>query len=263
MKKISLTKRMLGKLVIPAFAFIALTIGSCNKKENMGIPAPTANSASETKSKQISSAVAKVLQNFASAKGGASRDFSNPALSYTTYSTPNATVYKWSDPTTGTTFTLSESSGGSGLGQLSYNGKSFDYNYVLAIKATAGDATWSGFMNGRDLRGVVAIDGELMDKDFSIKNLSIFLVATKGGSGTYKFIDWKSGVADGDGIGELLDFSDVKTPTLKSMNDAKYYVTSKGSVIVSENSFEMGGDAKVTDVKTNVAYSINGTIMFE
>jgi len=254
-------------LLISALGFIALSIGSCSKKENLGVPVSSSTN-SKTKSKELGSTVAKALKDYASARNGgsgnATRDFSNPALNYTTYSTPSANVYKWSDPSTGTVFTFSESTGGSGLGQLAYNGKSFDYNYVLAIKTTEGDATWDGFLNGRELRGVVAIDGELMDADFNLKNLAIFLVATKGGSGTYKFLDWDtSSLGDGDGIGELLDFSDVKKPTLDAMNDAKFYVTSKGSVIVSDNSFEMGSDAKVKDVDTKVSYSINGSIMFE
>ncbi|HEY0029759.1 MAG TPA: hypothetical protein VGC65_03285 [Bacteroidia bacterium] len=254
-------------------AVAVLCLSSCTK-ENLGRPAAKASLSPSEKSAKMKASVAKVLRDFAVSSaagssssvgsGGGSSTYSNPAMSYTTYSTPSANVYVWSDPTTGTTFTLTESTTGGGLGQLAYNGKSFDYNYVLSIKASEEDPNWSGFMNGRDLRGAVAIDGELVDADFNLKNLAIFLVATTGGSGTYSFIDWSStSIGSGDGIGELLDFSDVASPTLAAMDDAKFYITSNGHVTVAETSIEMGSDAKVTDVATNVEYSINGSLMFE
>ena len=264
MTKISLTLKAAGKaFILPAFAVVALTIGSCNKKESMG-KAPSASSVN--KSHELSNVVAEALHDIAVAKSDAGRtDFSNPAYNYSTYSTPSATVYKWSDPTTGTEFKLSSSSGGGGgLGQLAYNGKSFDYNYVLSIKASSKDPDWDGFMNGRDLRGVVAIDGELTDSDFTLKNLAIFLVVTTGSGGTYKFIDWDSAnLGNGDGIGEVLDFSAVPTPNLASVNDAKFFITSGGHIIVSDSEFAMGSDAKVKDVDTQSEYKIEGSIMFE
>ncbi|MBL0328676.1 MAG: hypothetical protein IPP64_04500 [Bacteroidetes bacterium] len=255
-----------------ALAFTIL-ISSC-KKEQMGISTKKSTSSQTEKTKRLNANVEKALRNFAEASAGGSSvsstsgaggsTFSNPAMNYTTYSTPTANVYVWSDPTSGTVFTLTESTTGGGLGQLAYNGKSFDYNFVLSIKASSNDPNWSGFLSGRDLRGAVAIDGELEGADFNIKNLAIFLVATTGGSGTYSFIDWNATtLSGGDGIGELLDFSALPTPTLASMNDAKFYITSNGHVIVAENSIEMASDAKVTDIATNVEYSINGALMFE
>jgi hypothetical protein len=255
-------------------AAIVISITSSCKKEKLGRPTSSSSTISTQKSRKLNNTVAKAMRDFASASasgsgssvsaGGGSSSYSNPALNYTTYSTASANVYVWSDPTTGTTFTLTESTTGGGLGQLAYNGKSFDYNYVLSIKASSGDPSWSGFMDGRDLRGAVAIDGEITGSDFTLKNLAIFLVATTGGTGTYSFIDWGSAaVTSGDGIGELLDFSDVVTPDLASINDAKFYITSNGHVTVAETSMEMGTDAKVTDIATNVEYAIDGSLMFE
>ncbi len=260
----------LSKTLLFGASLLLIGVGAC-KKEQLSKAQPTATQTE--KSKKLKANISKALRDFASASAGGSSTstssgggstYSNPAMNYTTYSTSSANVYVWSDPTSGTVFTLTESTTGGGLGQLAYNGKSFDYNYVLSIKASGGDPNWSGFMNGRDLRGAVAIDGELDGADFTLNNLAIFLIATTGGSGTYNFIDWSSTtVSGGDGIGELLDFSDVASPTLAAMNDAKFYITSSGSVAVTDNSIEMGSDAKVKDLVTTVEYSINGSLMFE
>jgi hypothetical protein len=273
MTKKSFTSATIGKvLVIPMLALVALTFNSCTKKE-CASPTQPASTATTDNSLRLRNVVGKALRDFATAQAGGSsqqagsgsgsNSFSNPATNYTTYSTPSGTVYSWSDPTTGTSFKLTESSG-SGLGQLSYNGKSFDYNYVLSIKASSTDQTWSGFLSGRDLRGAVAIDGELTDATFSLKNLAIFLVGTNGGTGSYKFIKFNSSSVSGENaVGELLDFSAAATPTLAAMNSAKFYITSDGHINVSETSFEMASDAKVKEVTTNTEYSIAGTISTE
>lgn len=274
MKKISLNSKAFGKwIILPALALITLTIDSCKKESGIGSTTPTVSSATAEKKAKLDGNVSKALRdlvisgavsNDQSGAGSGSSSYSNTSLNVTTYSTPSANVYSWSDPTTGASYTLSESTTGGGLGQLSYNGKSFDYNYVMCIKANAGDAMWDGFFSGRDLRGVVAIDGEIMDTDFSLKNLAIFLVSTTGGEGTYDFIDWDSQhFTSGDAIGELLDFSDVTNNTLAGMDQAKFYITSNGSIEVTETSFTMSSNAKVTDVMTGAEYAIDGSISCE
>ena len=252
----------------------ALLLSSCKKEENFAPSAAKPNEALNIKAAKIRSSVKRALKDFVIAYNnnnqqgtgtGSGYNYST-GINYTTYSTPAATVYSWSDPTTGTSFTMSQSSssGGGGLGQLSFNGKSFDYSYVLTIKANSGDPAWDGFLSGRDLRGVVAIDGEITQAEFRLRNLAIFLVMTTGGTGTYEFIDWdSSSISSGDAIGELLDFSDVQNNSLAGMEDAKFYITSKGKINVSESSFEMASDAKVKDLVTLSEYSIEGSIMFE
>lgn len=265
MTKNSFTLKAAGKvLILPAFALIALTFGSCNKKESMG--KPDCSTSATQKSEELNASIAKVLHDVAVAQSDAGRtDWSNPAYNYTKYSTPSGTVHKWSDPTTGTSFKLTESSGGGGgLGSMEYNNKSFDYNFVLSIKASAKDPAWDGFLNGRDLRGVVAIDGDLTDSDFTLRNLAIFLVLTSGSGGTYEFIDWNSmTVSNGDGIGELLDFTSLGKPTLDNFADAKQFITSGGHVKITDSDFTLQSDAKVTDVKTGTKYGIKGSISFE
>jgi hypothetical protein len=267
------------KTIIKSLTAIVLVAGlmlsSCKKEQQYAPSAKKTNTKMETKAAKLRSSVNKALKDFVitfnnnnnQQSNGSGNGYTNSnGINYTTYSTPTATVYSWSDPTTGTSYTLSQSSssGGGGLGQLSFNGKSFDYSYVLAIKANSGDPAWDGFLNGRDLRGVVAIDGELTQTDFRLRNLAIFLVMTTGGTGTYDFIDWDSNsIGNGDAIGELLDFSDVQNNSLAGMDDAKFYITSNGKIIVAETSFEMASDAKVTDVVSGVEYSIEGSIMFE
>ncbi len=265
-------------LIVPAVVIVGLSISSCKKDDCMGKPKSTPALSMDAKSAKLRTSTAKVLKDFIitfnnsnqqAGSGGGSNNYSNVSSNLTTYSTPSATVYSWSDPTTGTSFTLSQSSsngsGGGGLGQLSYNGRSFDYGYVLSIKASANDPTWSGFFGGNtDLRGLVAIDGQLTSTDFTLKNLAIFLVMTNGGSGTYKFIDWTpASVGTGSGIGEMLDFSDVVNNTTGGFNDPnlKFMVTSDGHVTVSDQSFDMNSDAKVTDAVTNAQYTLSGSIM--
>src|SRR6476646_8937034 len=149
MKKQSLISKITaGVLILPAVAAV-FSLGSCQKKEELGKPAPSSSAVQNEKSVKMRSSVARVLRDFAAASSGGSAEtttsgsgsstYSNPAMNYTTYTTSGGTVYAWSDPTTGTTFTLAESSGGSGFKQLSYNSKSFNYNYVLSIKASEND----------------------------------------------------------------------------------------------------------------------------
>ena len=261
-------------LFVPAVAIIAISINACKKESGVGGAAPKATYSTSEKSSELKKSTAKALRDFVisgvasnqqSGAGAGSNNFSNTSLNVTTYSTPTATVYSWSDPTTGTSFTMSESSNsGGGLGQISYNGKSFDYNYVLCIKASNDDPTWDGFLNGRDLRGVIAIDGEIQGDDFSLKNLAIFLVDAKAGNGKYNFIDWDSQTfKTGEAIGELLDFSDVTNNSLAGLDMAKILVTSNGSIEVSDNEFVLSSNAKVRDVLTLTEYSVSGSISCE
>jgi len=259
--------------MIVSFVIFAFSTTSC-KKEVGGKPVTPFSSAALNKSKAVRTRVQSLLKDLVvtfpagsttTTSCSSTTVFSVSGAGITTYSTSSSTTSSWGDPTTGTTYSFTQSTGGGagGLGQLSYNGKSFDYNYVISIKASNNDPSWSGFMNGRDLRGSVAIDGQLTSTTFTIKNLAIFLVATTGGSGTYKFIDWSStSVGSGDGIGELLDFSDVVDNTLAGMNNAHFYLTSDGHINVSDSAFEMQSDAKVTDVVTNAQYSLEGSLMF-
>ena len=272
MKKFSLTSKVLSlSVLLPALIVIAVCTSSC-KKESIGKPSPATNTSATTKSMKLRKSVVNVLRDFSAATSGGSATSSSGSgsgvwssgISYTTFSTPTATVYEWSDPSTGTSFTLSESTGGSGLGQLTYSGKTVDYNYVLSIKATDSDPTWSGFFSGRDLRGAVAIEGNLTDGTFELKNLAIFFVATTGGEGTYKFIDFSStSVGTADGLGEIIDLGDSPASLASIATTGKVYITSGGHVNVSESAFEMASDAKLLEVTTNVETTLEGTIMFE
>lgn len=274
MKQFSFTAKVLSKLAFGAAALaLVLSTGSCKKDQQLAPSASAHASTESNRSVQMRSAVTKVLRDFAaSTAGGSSVSTSGSGgsgvwasgISYTNYSTPSANVYQWSDPTSGAVFTFSESTGGSGLGQLAYAGKSADFNYVLSIKANAGDPTWSSFFNGRDLRGVVAIDGELTDSDFLLKKIAFFFVATTGGTGTYKFIDFgASTVTAADGLGEIIDLGETATALSTMGTTGKFYITSGGHVNVTDNSFEMQSDAKVMDATTSVDYSLEGAIMFE
>lgn len=273
MKKFSLTSKVTGRAIILSVLFAgAMSFHSC-KKESMGKPAPSSTPVTE-RSMAMRNAVTKVLKDFTTATAGGSSTTTTGSgsgtwasgISVTNYSTPTANVYQWSDPTTGTVFTFSESTGGGGggLGQLAYAGKSFDYNYVLSIKASENDPAWSGFFNGRDLRGVVAIDGELSDTDFTLKNIALFFVATTGGSGSYKFIDFgASTFSTTDGLGEIIDLGDTPVALASLGTNGKVYVTAGGHVTVSDNAFEMESDAKIMEVTTSNEYALEGTIMFE
>jgi hypothetical protein len=273
MKKISL-KITGGMLLIPALAAM-FSLGSCQKKEGMGKPSGCSDTQAD-KSAKMHKSVAKVLRDFAAAtsggssvtttSGGGSSIFSDPAANFTTYTTSGGTVYSWSDPSTGTTFTLSESTSGSGFGELSYNSKSFNYNYVLSIKASENDPAWTGFFNGRDLRGVVAIDGELAGTDFTLKNIAFFFVATTGGSGAYKLIDFGSSSPSlSDGLGEIVDLSSAPDgTTLSGMGTSgTVYVTAGGHIDVSDSEFSLQSDAKIMDVTTSAKYAVAGSIMTE
>lgn len=274
MKQFSFLSKTLGKIfVFPALLIMVLAISSCQKEKKLSIAKN--NSEVSAKSKQMRQTIQKVLRGFVTAQAGGSSQqsfagsgsniYSNVTFGKTTYSNPGRTVYSWSDPSTPTTsYTFSESSSSSGgLGQLSYNGKSFDYNYVLGIKVTSADPDWGSIAGSAELRAIVAIDGQLDGADFTINNLAIFLVVGTSGEGLFEFGFFDNGASGTIAIGELLDFSDVTTPTLASMGDAKVYYASDGHVNVSETSFEMASNAKVKDLATSVEYSIDGALMIE
>jgi hypothetical protein len=268
MKRFQLTSSTLGKyFVLPAFAFFTLTFSSCKKDEKFSATPSAVSTESANKSQKLRTSVSTALTSFVNKRNH--KDFSDPAYNYSTYSTPTANVYVWSDPTTGTSFTLSESTGGGGgLGQLAYNNKSFDYNYVLTIKAHSTDPNWSGFLSGRDLIGAVAIatDGAITDPGFTLKNFAIFLVATAGGSGTYKFNDFSStSISNTFAVGEIIDLSGVQggAGLANFANDGKVYYTTDGHIIVSSSDLTMDSDAKVMDVVTSNKYAISGSLMLE
>jgi hypothetical protein len=260
MKKFTFSLAKLA--LIPAVALMVLSMGACKKEQQLAPSAKTMTG--EQKRAKMKENVVKILKDFSEANANRSSGGTwSSGISYTTYSTPTANVYVWSDPTTGTTFTFSESTGGGGLGQLSYDGTSVDYNYVLHIKAESEDPAWDGFFNGRDLRGAVAIKGDITDPAaITVENLSIFLVATEGGSGTYKFIDFDDTPGDADAIGQIIDLG--STPgSLASLDGGNIYITSGGHVDVSDASFEMQSDAKVMKLSTSVESTLAGMIMFE
>jgi len=273
MKQLSFLSNILGKIfVFPVLLMIFLSTASCQKEKQLSIA--KSNNTTSPKNKVMRQNIQNILRGFVTAQAGGSSqqsfasagsgtNYSNVTFDRTTYSNPGRTVYSWSDPTTPTTsYTFSESTGG-GLGQLSYNGKSFDYNYVLGIKVTSADPDWGSIAGGAELRAIVAIDGELDGTDFMINNLAIFLVVGTAAEGSFEFGFFDDGASGTIAIGQLLDFSDVATPTLASMDNAKYYYASDGHVNVSATSFEMASDAKVEDVATGVEYIIDGALMSE
>ncbi len=273
MKKLLSTLKTTGrKVILPVLACAVFFISSCKKEECGKRQSPAVSMDAKAKDAKLRSSTAKALKDFviifnsssSQSNGGGTSNWSNVTTNGTSYTTPAANVYQWTDANTGTTFTMSHSiSGGAGLGQLSYNGHSFDYNWVLSIKASSNDPQWSGLFGGGDLRGAVAIDGVLTSTDFSLKSLAIFLVMTSGGSGTYKFIDWTpTSVGSGSAIGELLDFSDVTNNTTAGLSLAKAYITSEGHVTVSDQGFDMNSDAMITDLAGG-SYNLSGSLMFE
>lgn len=276
MKKFSFNPKTLDKLIVLlAFVFIAITIDSCKKENEVGTATPTTsvNKTASAKSAKLNSSVSKALRdivisgaittNQQTGAGSGSSTYSNVSINVTISSTPSANIYAWSNPSTGTSFVLTASvdTSGGGFGQLSFNGKSFNYNYVLSIKASVTDTAWSGFFNGRDLRGVVAIDGNVTGKDFGFANMAIFLVDAESGDGNYDFVSWNNTyIKSGNAIGEVLDFSDVLTNNILSIPKAKILFTSNGSIDVNQTNFTLSSNAMVTDILTNTQYPISGSI---
>jgi hypothetical protein len=289
MKLFTFNPKTLGKLlIVPALVFITITSDSCKKESGIGATGPTptvvnnntsGSSDAQAKTDQVNTSISKALRDFVisgtitntqSGVGSGSNTYSNVAVNITVTSTPSTNIYAWSDPTNGASFTLTQStssgSGGSGggLGQLSYNGKTLDFNYVLCIEANSKNSTWGGLMGGRDLRGLIAIQGQVADTSFSIKNMAAFFVNAKGGDGKYDFVSWNSSsIKSGDAIGEILDFSAVATPTMASFSLAKILFTSNGSIEVKDKTFTLSSNAKVTDLLSSTEYDISGSISCE
>lgn len=279
MKRFSLTSKMLGKILVPfAVVVVAVTIGSCSKKENLGIGHNESSTGVSQKTAIMHREVDRILRGFVTAQAGGSSQqsfagsgssvYSNVTMTTTTHSEPNRITTTWSEPSNpGIVYTFSDaSSSGGGLGQLSYNGKSFDYNYVLSIKVSSTDGSeWASIAgSGQELRAIIAIQGELEAESFTVVNLAIFLAIGTAGEGSFELNYFDDGISgDGFAIGSLADFSDLATPTMANWQDAKLYYTSAGHVNVTATSFEMGSDAKVKDVETGSEYTIDGALMSE
>jgi hypothetical protein len=276
MKQFSFLSNTLGRLLfIPALLMIVLTVDSCQKDKKLSIAQP--DFTMSTRSAQIQQSLDKVLRGFVTSQaggssqqsfaGGGSGIFSNVTMSKTTFPPPSQrSVYTWSDPATPTTlytFTVNENSAG-GLGQLSYNGKSFDYNFALSINIAAGstDPVWQMTAGANAIHMIVAIDGDMGDTEFTFRNLAFFMAVSSSGEGTFSLGDWSAGASGTIGIGELLDFSAVPAPATSTAN-AKFYYTSAGHMDVTATTFTMGSDAKVKDVDTGSEYSIDGALMSE
>lgn len=276
MKQLSFIPKAFWKIaVVPGLLSMLLVLGAC-EKQKLGI-APRESAEQQTRA-QMRHSIQRILRGFVTAQAGGSSQqaisvgggniFSDVTMTKTTYAPPNQrSVYTWSSPSTPTTqysFSESESSGG-GLGQLSYAGKSFDYNYVLSIKVAAGssDPDFSVSANSLALRAIVAIDGDISEDDFTLRNMAIFIVVGTATEGNFELGNYDDGATETIAIGELLDFSAVPTPTLGMMDNAKFYYTSGGHMNVSETSFEMGSDAKVKDIDTGTEYLIEGSLTAE
>jgi hypothetical protein len=274
MKQIFLTSKIISRTILASALAVMMFTVSCQKEACGPNTQKSPNADVTAKTKRMQDLSKKALRDFTVSLANGSTTNTNGSgnttwssgVSVTTYSTPSTNVYVWSDASEGVTFTLTESTGGSGIGQLSVNGSDFDYNYVLSIRSD-GDPTWNSFLNGPDLRGVVAIQGEIDGTDFTLHSIAFFLVGTNGGSGTYEFMDWETtGIGGGTAIGEVIDLTNVtgNGATLSGLGNAgTIYYTSGGHIDVSDNSFDMTSDSKVKDIADGTEYSLSGSIMFE
>jgi hypothetical protein len=283
MKKNKLNLKAFGKFIaIPvALILVSITVNSCKKDNDACIATPLAttdNTASE-KSAKVDAAIEKAFKDLVvnvavatnkttvSVIGTGSNTFSNVAVNVNVYATPSANVVTWSN-SAGSSFTLSSSlstpsNGGTGFGQISCNGKTFNYNYVLCIKSSLQDSVFTGLFNGHgtDMRGVIAFEGDTANSGFFFKNMAAFFVDASAGDGDYDFINWNSShFTSGNAIGKILDFSGVTNNTIAGIGLATPLFTSSGSVTVDSTSFTLSADAKVTDILSLTEYPVSGKI---
>lgn len=283
MKKIKLNSRSFGKLIAIPFALImvSITIDSCKKENDTYIATP--ERAMDTgKSAQVNDAIGKALRDFivnvnvtanqtsVSVSGSGSNTFSNVAVNVNVFVTPNARVVSWAN-SAGSSFTLSSSlstpsNGGTGFGQITCNGNTFNYNYVLCVRSSVQDSIWSNLLNGHgtDVRGVIAFEGDTANSNFFFKNMAIFLVDATAGDGTYNFVNWNAAsFSIGDAIGKILDFTGVTNNSISGIGLATPLFTSSGSVTVDSVSFTLSSDAKVTDILSLIETPVSGQISCE
>lgn len=283
MKKIKFTSKAFWKLIgIPvALIMVSITIDSCKKENDTCIATPT-KTVDAGKSGQVNDAIGKALRDFivnvnvtanqttVSVSGSGSNTFSNVAANVNVFVTPNSRVVSWAN-SSGSSFTLSSSlstpsNGGTGFGQITCNGNTFNYNYVLCVKSSIQDSTWSNLLNGHgtDVRGVIAFEGDTANSNFFFKNMAVFLVDANAGDGNYNFVNWNStSFTSGDAIGKILDFTGVTNNSISGIGLATPLFTSSGSVTVDSISFTLSADAKVTDILSLTEYPVSGQISCE
>jgi hypothetical protein len=299
MKKIKLNTNFFGKFIaLPvALFFVSITVDSC-KKDNgsFGAATPTTavNVTASEKSAKLDAAVEKALKdfvinvsvnvnqpnssvsssvtvtgtgtNFVSVTGN-SNAFANVMVNVNVFTTPTANVVIWSN-SAGSSFTFSSSlstpsNGGTGFGQITLNGKTFNYNHVLCVKSSLKDTTWSNLFNGHgtDMRGVIAFDGDTTNNDFLFRNMAVFLVDARSANGNYNFVNWNTSFfKSGDAIGKILDFSGATNRSIAGISLATPLFTSAGSISVDSTSFTLSSDAKVTNVYSLTEYPVSGKI---
>jgi hypothetical protein len=298
MKKFQFNTKAFGKFIaIPvALALVSITVDSCKKDNDpcSATPTPTVNATASEKSAKLDAAIGKALKDFvlnvsvninqpnASSSSSVtvtgsgssfvsvavnSNTYANVAINVNVYTTPNAKVVVWSNAA-GSSFTLSSSfsspsNGGTGFGQITCNGKTFNYNHVLCVRSSLQDTTWSNLFNGHgtDMRGVIAFEGDTTSNDFWFKNMAVFMVDAHSKDGTYNFVNWNTSFfKSGDAIGKVLDFSNVANNSIAGIGLATPLFTSAGSVTVDSTSFTLSSDAKVTDILSLTEYPVSGKI---
>jgi hypothetical protein len=298
MKKFKFNTINFGKFIaIPlALVLVSITLDSCKKDNDhcAATPTPTVNATATEKSAKLDAAIGKALKDFVVnvsvninqpagsssssitvtgsgssfvSVAGSSNSYSNVAINVNVYTTPNANVVTWSN-SAGSSFTLSSSfsspsNGGTGFGQITCNGKTFNYNHVLCVRSSLKDTTWSNLFSGHgtDMRGVIAFEGDTTYNDFWFKNMAVFMVDAHSGDGNYNFVNWNTSFfKSGDAIGKVLDFTGVTNNSIAGISLATPLFTSAGSVTVDSTSFTISSDAKVTDVLSLTEYPISGKI---
>jgi hypothetical protein len=299
MKKFKLNTKVFGKFIAIPLALVSITVDSCKKDNGLCVatPTPTVNATASGKSAKLDAAIGKALKDFvinvsvninqpnASSSSsvtvtgsgssfvsvaGSGSAYANVAINVNVFTTPTANVVIWSN-SAGSSFTFSSSlstpfNGGTGFGQITCNGKTFNYNHVLCVSSSLKDTTWSNLFNGHgtDMRGVIAFEGDTINNDFRFKNMAVFMVDAHSGDGNYNFVNWNTSFfKSGDAIGKVLDFTGVTNNSIAGIGLATPLFTSAGSVTVDSTSFTLSPDAKVTDILSLTEYPVSGKITCE
>lgn len=237
-------------LLVGAFAFFTISMSSCSKQEyDAASPSP----------ENIQAKVMKKVKNMTfalktknggtvvmSGKNGMSTtNFSSGGSSSTYVTGENGNTFvegsggtNYSSGSEGNTSYDLRGTLNAGGGSFSIKGKSVNLDYVFCEN---GDDLFDlGLDSTMDFKVLIGISGDFKDPENASLKYLLFMILVGDGSGNYSMdLDILSGQAPNGAFGliEILDFSDVDPKSQNSFDEAKLYISTKGSLSASTGAY--------------------------
>lgn len=237
-------------LLVGAFAFLTISISSCSKQEYDATNATPQNvQAKLVKQVKHMTFALKTKDGgtvVMSGKSGMSQTNFSSGGSSSTYVTGES-GNNFVEGGSGTNYSSGAEAGTSydmrgtlnaGGGSFSLKGKTVNLDYVFCEDGE--DLFDLGLDSTMDFKVLFGISGDFTDPENASLKYLVVMILIGDGSGNYKLdLDLLSGQAPNGAFGliEVLDFSDVDPKSQNSFDEAKLYISTKGSLSASTGAY--------------------------